>query len=104
VCLVYIGLLRKEGLPILYKEYEYQRFCPFVGIGSPNPLPRKRVCLPPIWVLGGPHSLAKEGVGGPNSDEGTDTLVLYMYVYCIIPLRLTLQTELYIEEINCKVV
>jgi hypothetical protein len=24
------------------------------------------------------HSLAGEGVGGPNYDEGTDTLVLYI--------------------------
>ncbi len=27
-------------------------------------------------VEGETHSLAGEGVGGPNSDEGTDTLVL----------------------------
>jgi len=25
------------------------------------------------------HSLAGEGVGGPNSNEGTDTLVLCVY-------------------------
>ncbi len=27
-------------------------------------------------VPGGPHSLVGEGVGSPNSDEGTDTVVL----------------------------
>ncbi len=32
-----------------------------------------------LWVQGGKHSLAGEGVGGPNSDEGTNTLVLYVY-------------------------
>jgi hypothetical protein len=25
------------------------------------------------------HLLAGEGVGGPNADEGTDTLVLFVY-------------------------
>jgi hypothetical protein len=35
---------------------------------------------PPTWVQGGEtHSLAGEGVGVPDSDEGTDTLVLYLY-------------------------
>ncbi len=47
---------------------EYQCFCPFVGIGSPHPLPRKRVWLPPIGYK----------CGGPNSDEGAETLVLYV--------------------------
>jgi hypothetical protein len=31
---------------------------------------------PPLCFRGGTHSLAGEGVGGPNSDEGTDTVVL----------------------------
>ncbi len=30
----------------------------------PNPLPRKRVCVPPIWILGGYTRLRGEGVGG----------------------------------------
>jgi hypothetical protein len=29
---------------------------------------------------GGTQSLAGEGVGGPNSDEGTDTVLLYEYM------------------------
>ncbi len=43
---------------------EYQSVCPFVGIGYPHPLTRKRVCLPP-WTQRGEkqHSLAC-GVGG----------------------------------------
>jgi hypothetical protein len=28
-------------------------------------------------------SLAGEGVGGPDSDEGTDTVVLYVYIYFV---------------------
>ncbi len=40
----------------------------------PPPLTRKGV-LPPLWFQGdGTHSLAGEGAGGANSDEGTDTL------------------------------
>jgi hypothetical protein len=31
---------------------------------------------PPHFFQGGTHSLAGEGAGGANSDEGTDTLVL----------------------------
>jgi hypothetical protein len=34
---------------------------------------------------GGTHSLAGEEVhGGPNSDEGTDTVVLEVYIVCIL--------------------
>jgi hypothetical protein len=36
--------------------------------------------VPPFGSGGGEtHSLTGEGVGGPNSDEGTDTVVLYRY-------------------------
>jgi hypothetical protein len=49
---------------------------------GPPPLTRKRV-LPSLWVHGG------EGFeGGPNSDEGTDTLVFYVNtIIILIPLR-----------------
>ncbi len=34
-------------------------------------------CVPPSFGSGGcTHLLAGKGVGGPNSDEGTDTVVL----------------------------
>jgi hypothetical protein len=47
------------------------------------------VWLPPTWVLaaGEPNSLAGEWV--PNSDDWTNTLVLYI----VIPLRLRQATE-----------
>ncbi len=48
-----------------------QTFFPVVRIGSPHPLNRKRV-----WGEE-QQSLAGEGVGGPNSDEETDTLPVY---------------------------
>jgi hypothetical protein len=47
-------------------------------LGPPRPHPQASVS-PPL-VSGGTHSLAGEGWGeGPNSDEGTDTVVLYRY-------------------------
>ncbi len=41
----------------------------------------------PLGSWGGHTPLRGKGWGGPNSDEGTDTLVLY---YMLIPLRCTL--------------
>ncbi len=47
-------------------------------LGFPYPLTRRRVCTPSSLVPGG-HTRLRErrwGGGGPNSDEGTDTVVL----------------------------
>ncbi len=48
-------------------------------LGPPNPLTHWRVLLPSplLWAQGGSFSLV--GEGGPNSDEGTATLVVYVY-------------------------
>jgi hypothetical protein len=55
-------------------------FFPVVRIGSPKPLTHKGVLLlSPYGPREETHSLAGEGVSGPNSDEGTDTLVLYVF-------------------------
>jgi hypothetical protein len=43
------------------------------------------VAPPPLGPRGETHMLAWEVVGGPNYDEGTDTLVLNVQ-YTIIPL------------------
>jgi hypothetical protein len=54
-------------------------FFPVVRIGSPHPLTRKGVLFfPPVVPGRETRSLAGEGMGGPNSDEGTDTLALYI--------------------------
>ncbi len=43
---------------------KYHSVCPLVGIGTPHPLSRKRVCTPPPPTKGeGTHSPADEGVG-----------------------------------------
>ncbi len=47
---------------------EHQSFCPVVWIGSPHPLPRKRVCLPPDRKMGG-DTLAM-GWGDPIQTTG----------------------------------
>jgi hypothetical protein len=63
------------------KDYsQCQTFYPVVRTGYPHPLARKRVLRPPpLSPRGGRHSLAGEGVRGPNSGERTDTLVLHVY-------------------------
>jgi hypothetical protein len=41
----------------------------------PTPLPRKRACLPPLDPKGG-ATLICEGVGGPTSDNWSESLAL----------------------------
>ncbi len=50
-------------------------------LGPPTPSPAGE-CIPPQlgWGGGGAHSLAGEGVGGPNSDEGTDEAAHDFYI------------------------
>ncbi len=55
-----------------------QAFFPVVRIGSP-PHPPGSVAPPLFGTKGETHSIAGEGVGAPNSDEGTDTPVLQVY-------------------------
>ncbi len=46
----------------------------FKVLGVPPPPPAA------FGFGGATQSLAREGCGGPNSDEGTDTVVLYVYM------------------------
>ncbi len=41
---------------------------------------------PPAFCLrdGGTHSLVGEGMEGPNSDKGTDTVVWYVYMFFVV--------------------
>jgi hypothetical protein len=51
-------------------------------LGPPTPLPARECCSspPPPLGQGARHTrLLGRGAGGPNSDEGTVTLVLYVY-------------------------
>ncbi len=59
---------------------ECQALFQVVRIGSPRPLTRYAALLPHrLGPRGELQSLAREGVGVPNFDEGTDSLVLYVY-------------------------
>jgi hypothetical protein len=59
-------------------------FSPVVGIGTPpTPHPQASMPLPPLVLEGGAHSLAIEGWESPDSDEGTYTVVLFIYVLCV---------------------
>jgi hypothetical protein len=54
-----------------------RHFSPAVRIGTTlPPHPQASVSSPPLIPAGGTQSLTGEGVGGPNSDKGTHTVVL----------------------------
>ncbi len=80
--LAYFPVNLVEGLYIVYVEC--QSVCPFVIIGSPRPLPRKRACASPPRSQVGGDTLACGGGEGHNSDEGT---TVYVSTISIIPLR-----------------
>ncbi len=52
---------------------ECQAFYLVVRIGSPTPYPQERVAPPSLGPRWETHSFVGERVGGPNSDDGTDT-------------------------------
>ncbi len=57
---------------------------PVVGIGTPPPLLPQASVPPHPLVGGGGHTrLRLKGWGSPNSNEGTDTVVLYIYKYFV---------------------
>jgi hypothetical protein len=67
-------------------EYTLYRVSGFLSSRGSPPLPHPQASVAhPSGSKGGTHFFPGEGVGGPNSDEGTDTLVPYMYT--INPLR-----------------
>ncbi len=59
----------------------------FFRIGTlapPSSPPHARVSPPPLVPGGRTHSRQEGGGGGPNSDEGTDTVVLEVYMYFVV--------------------
>ncbi len=63
----------------------------------PQPFPHKRLYFPPRIQAGGDtHSFpGGGGLGGANSDEGTDTMVLYILIpsLCLTPSITGLQQQ-----------
>jgi hypothetical protein len=73
-------LLHVHSSILLSTEYtECQHFCPVIRIGPPTPSSASECCSPPLSPRGETHLLVGEGVGRPNSNEGSDTLVLYVH-------------------------
>jgi hypothetical protein len=64
-----------EGGGRTHEHTECQAFSLVVRIGSPHPLTRKRVLLPLFGSKGGDTLACWGGGGGPNSHEGTDTVL-----------------------------
>ncbi len=60
---------------------------PVVGIGTPPPLQPQASVPPQPLVRGGGHTRMRlKGWGSPNSNEGTDIVVLYIYKYFVVPM------------------
>jgi hypothetical protein len=61
-----------------------EAFLQSLELGLPHPFIRGRVCPPHPLVRGGGHTrLRLKGWGSPNSNEGTYTVVLYIYKYFV---------------------
>ncbi len=84
-------LLRVNGYCTMYSvgtaqsRQSAKRFSSRWNWDSPHPFSRRRVCPPPHpLVRGGGHTrLRLKGWGSPNSNEGTYTVVLYIYKYFV---------------------
>ncbi len=62
-------------------------FSPVVGIGTPpTPYPQVSVPPPPLWFSGEGHTRRRERES-PNSDVGTYTVVLFIYM-CFVAIRI----------------
>ncbi len=66
----------------LFEYTECQAFSPCSRPNWLHLLPHQQASVSPlsIWFRGGGgiHSLAGEGAGEANTDEGTDTLIVYL--------------------------
>ncbi len=76
---------QQSDLPLLTFRHRVGRvlsFSPVVGIGTP-PTPHPQASVPPplLWFRGEGHTRWRErGWESPNSDEGTYTVVLFIYM------------------------
>ncbi len=79
-CMLCICLCRRLGWAPEKCRRSARLFIQSSELRLPHPLTRRRVCSPLLWFRGGYTLTAGEGVGGPNSDEGTDTMILFKYL------------------------
>jgi hypothetical protein len=61
-----------------------QLFLQSSELGLPQTLTRRRVCPLPLYNVGEGHTRWRErGWESPNSNEGTNTVVLFIYMYFV---------------------
>ncbi len=74
---------------------------PVVGIGTPPPLQPQASVPPHPLVRGGGHTrLRLKGLGSPNSNEGTFTVVLYIYKYFVPRTVALARQKLYQDQLH----
>jgi hypothetical protein len=76
--------------------------------GPPHPLTCRQVCPLLLWFWGEGTQLlttTREGVGDPNSDEGTDTVALFVFsIYTrFFPRILQIRLKLSVCGVACRV-
>jgi hypothetical protein len=65
----------------------------------PQPITRRQVCPPPPLFRGGGHTRWRErGLESPNSDEGTYSVVLCIYIYVLCEVH-----SQYKEDRQCSI-
>jgi hypothetical protein len=78
-----LGELCREGEACPQSRQSAKRFSSHWNWDSPTPLAAGE-CAPPPFGPGGGHTrLRLKGWGSPNSNEGTYTVVLYIYKYFV---------------------
>jgi hypothetical protein len=78
-------------------------FLAVVQIGSPHPLPLKRVC-PPRTQSGEQHSpMAGEG-GGPNSDDWTKSLALCILCGILMGILYNIPLKVFLAPTKCSII
>jgi hypothetical protein len=90
--LVQVTLKEKFSLKIIRdhivgRVLSFFAFSPVIGIGTP-PTPHPQASVPPLLVRGEGHNPYWErGWESPNSDEGTYTVVLCIYIIYVLCVR-----------------
>jgi hypothetical protein len=70
---------------------------------SPTPLPQASVTPHPLAREGGHTRLRERGWGSPKSDEGTNTVVLFIYVLYKYFVEYTVNNERkYKDDLSCS--
>jgi hypothetical protein len=95
-CCLWRPLLFLTSLP--QSRQSARPFLQSLELGLPHPSPAGERALP--LVQGEcTHSLGGEGWGSPNSNEGPDTVVLFVYLYHVLPTIVALKAIIYFPSL-----